>query len=378
VICRHNHAVLIMTLCSWGWRLARRREKLRWSGVDTGMAALVFMAVWSLPLSLAPGATLIAIVRVTFSAVLVLLFSNLAFDARWLRRLSITFVCTAVASAILGIVQYMVPAFPIRMIHGSLMNSGAMAWRAGGLFEDPNFFGAFLGAAIVSCAAAGVRARSWNRAGAWLVASAVCGGALFLTLSRGSWVGTSVGLAVVAFTSPPKRRVAVIAGAAALLVAIALLAPTAVRERALSSFDIQKDLSAATRWHMLGSTAAMARDHWLFGVGLSAYDKAYPRYKVAGTMDVTKPHDVPITLVAEAGLPGALAQIALLVGLTVELRRRRGAVRSAYGSAAVAGLASLGVGMLFENFLYVEYVWLFAALVVVAGRLPEEAEEAGE
>jgi glycosyltransferase involved in cell wall biosynthesis len=175
----------------------------------------------------------------------------------------------------------------------------------------------------------------------------------------------------VALTSPAARRTPILAAGAALLVAAALLAPTAVRERAISSASVTTDASAATRLQLYGSAASMARDHWLFGVGMGAFDKAYPHY---GGGRIVKPHEVPVSLVAQTGLPGLFAEIAILLGIAVELRRRRGTVRSVYGSAALAGIASLGAGMLFENLLYVEYVWVFVALAVVAGRVLPRAE----
>jgi putative inorganic carbon (HCO3(-)) transporter len=369
VVLTAYHVVLLVTLGAWSWRLLRHRAKVRWSAVDAGMAVLVFAAFWSLPLSLARGATAIAIVRVVFSAAFVLLFENLADDRAWARRLTTAFAVTAVASAGMAIVQYLVPGFPVPMLHGSLLADGGSVSRAAAFFEDPNHFGAFMSVAVVGFAAAAAHARSWRHATAWMAAAATAGMALLLTLSRGSWVGTVAGLVAVGLTAPLGRRARILAGIAGVLVVVALAAPASVRDRALSSLDVNRDPSAATRWYMIGSTAAMARDHWLFGVGLSAYDMAYPPYRAQGIMAIDKPHEVPLALVAETGVPGLLAQFAIVIGVIVELRRRSGTARSPYGSAAVAALAALAVGMLFEYYLYVEYVWLFVALAVIAGRL---------
>jgi O-antigen ligase len=371
------HVVLLATLASWGWRIIRRGEGVRWSAVDVGMATLVFAAAWSLPLSLARGATFVATLRVAFSAAFVLLFSNLAVDPRWLRRLTIVFAFSAIASAIIAIAQYLVPGLPITMLNMSAVGDGTVVWRASGLFHDPNYLGAFLAAAVVAFAAAAVHASRRQNSAAWTAAVAVCAAALLLTLSRGSWIAAAVGLAVVALTAPPRWWAALAVTGLVIVVALAVLAPASVRERALSSFDIGKDPSAATRWHMLGSAASMARDHWLFGVGLAAFDQAYPRYRVAGTIaGVARPHEVPLALVAETGIPGLVAQVAIIVGIVTELRRRRGAVRTAYGSAAAATLAAFAAGVFFEYFLYFECLWLCVALAVVAGRLRDNEEPA--
>lgn len=369
VIVTAFHLVLLITLVCWGWRVARGTLRIRWSAVDIGMAVLVFAAVWSLPLSMARGATAVAALRLVFSAAFVLLFANLVDDAAWLRRLAAVFAVSVGLSGTAALLQYFVPGFPIRMRHAVPSADGSVIWRAAGLFHDPNFLGAIMSVAVVGLAAMATHSRSWRRAAACVLASSACGVVLVLTLSRGSWAGAVAGLVAVALTAPPRRRVAIIAGGLVLAVALALAAPQTMRARVLSSVGVSSDRSGVTRSKMFGSAAAMARDHWLFGVGLSAYDKAYPRYKAPGTQSVTLPHEVPVALVAQTGLPGALAQIALIAGIAIELRRRRGTVLSTYGSIAVAALSALGVGMFFENYLYFEYVWLFVALSVVAGRL---------
>jgi len=370
VILTAYHALLVLTLASWIWGMVRRRERVRWSAVDVGMAVLLFAALWSLPLSMDRSATAVAVVRIAFSVALVALFSNLVTDERWARRILVAFAVTAVVSALIAFAQYWVPGFPIDMPNTVVTADGTVLARARGLFKDANYLGALMAVALVGFAAAASHARSWARAGLWLAGAGVCGVALYLTMSRGSWIGAVAGLAGAALTAPPRRRAVIVAASAGLLVVAVLLAPAALRDRMVSSFDLERDESAATRFYMYASTAEMAKDHPVFGVGLAAFDAAYPPYRLPGTMEsIVEPHEVPVALVAETGLAGVLAQIALVAGVVMELRRRRGTARTLYGSVAVAGLAFFAAGVFFEYFLYVEYLWMLLALAVVAGRI---------
>ena len=65
--------------------------------------------------------------------------------------------------------------------------------RLVGLFKDPNVYGAYMGPAAVFAVSQVVHARGTARA-AWLVTLAVCGGAVFLSFSRGAWINATVGV----------------------------------------------------------------------------------------------------------------------------------------------------------------------------------------
>jgi O-antigen ligase len=127
---------------------------------------------------------------------------------------------------------------------------------------------------------------------------------------------------------------------------------------------------------MYGSTIEMIGDYWVFGTGLAAYDQAYPDYMRAGALPrITRPHQIPLSLPAETGVVGLLAELVIVLGVFGMVVRRRRRSWSPWESAAVVGLLTLLVQTLFQYYLYFEYLWLFLALTVAADRLARTTEE---
>ncbi len=65
--------------------------------------------------------------------------------------------------------------------------------RLVGLFKDPNVYGAYMAPAAVFAFAQVIRAQGMARA-RWLVVLGLCGGATFLSFSRGAWINVTVGV----------------------------------------------------------------------------------------------------------------------------------------------------------------------------------------
>jgi O-antigen ligase len=113
----------------------------------------------------------------------------------------------------------------------------------------------------------------------------------------------------------------------------------------------------------------MIADRPLTGVGLKAFDVAYPPYVLPGAeQSISHPHQVPLPFVAETGIAGAVALVAAVIaGVAAMIAARRSG--AAVGGAVTAGVLALGVGSLFQFFLYYEVAWLFAGLLAAAARL---------
>ncbi len=109
---------------------------------------------------------------------------------------------------------------------------------------------------------------------------------------------------------------------AGLVVASLVAAPLVIQRFPQGKLDA----SSRTRLLMYVSSAEMIRDHPVFGVGLEAYQKVYPRYRKADALErIAHPHQVPFAFVAETGVMGLLAQIALGIAAIVSFLRRRSA-----------------------------------------------------
>lgn len=372
------HVTLLATLAVWAIRLLSGDEKLRprLSAVTLGFAALVLAALFSLPLSLNQGATVTAIIRLSFLFFFYLAFETLIVDRSVARLVVRTLVATAAFSSLLAAAQYRLPGFMLGVVHTQTSKLGAVLVRPGGFFSDPNYLGTFLSVAVLAALAEAMHSKRIRGSALWFAAAGICAIGLVVTFSRTAWVGIAAGFVVLVLSSP-KRRVPWLLGASALAVAVVLAAsPTNVVSRFESITNVSSDKSIATRYLMIGSTVDMIEDHWALGTGLGAFDVAYEPYRRAGShTNIFKPHQVPLAMWAEMGIPGLLAEILLVAGVFIEIRRRRHKGWNRYEAAGVAGLVALLVQSLFQYYLYFEYLWLFFAITVAATRfraLPEE------
>lgn len=372
------HLTLLVTLAVWGMRLAlgEAGPRPRVSAVGLGFLALVLAAIWSYPQSLDQGATLMSIVRLVFLFLFYLAFETLITDRTVARRVVVALVASAAASSLLAVVQYRFPNSALGMIHTQTQALGVVLVRPAGFFSDPNYLGTFASVAVVVALAKALHAHRLRSAVVWLAGAALCSAGLIVTFSRTAWVGVAAGFVVLVMSSPKRRVPWLLAATAGSVVLVLAVAPTQVVSRFESITNIQKDQSIATRYLMAGSTVRIIEDRWALGTGLGAFDVAYEPYRLAGSRtDIFKPHQLPLAMWAEMGIPGLVAEILLIAGVFIELRRRRHKGWNVYEAAGVAGLLALLVQSLFQYYLYFEYLWLFFALTVAAARFDASPEE---
>ncbi len=368
--------LLMLTLASWGWRLLARTERYKPSALDVGMLGLLAAAVWSWPFSLDRAATTLAVARLGFLWLFTALMAHYLADRRVANWVLGMFLATVTAAAALAIAQYLVPDLPIGNVHVQTSLEGEQLSRVSALYSDPNNLAGLLSVGVTTCAALLVHAKRAAVRLPVLGVLAVSGAALVVTYSRTGWVGALAGLVIVALTAPPRARLALLSAGAGLAVVAALVSPAAITERVQSIFDYRRDTSVATRVYMTQSLVQIAEQNWQFGTGLGAFSQAYPAYRnIRAIRTITKPHQVPLAMVAEAGIAGLVAMIVLVGALVWVFFVSRAGPWTTFQSVALAGLVALMVQSLFQYYLYFEYVWFFAALGVAAARMRSTTEE---
>ena len=296
--------VLAATLVAWSVRvLTDAKRWLRLSTMDLSVLSLILAALISVTFSASPGDTLYAAVRVVFLWLFMLLIENGIREEKHLKWYFGALILTAVFFGLFGFAQQYVPGFDFGNTHQNLSADGTVNLsRAAGLFEDPNMFAGYLSACFAAAFAFAVHARSAKRMILLLGATGVIGVGLLVTFSRTGWVGALVGGVVVALTAPRGRRRKIIGAGLAVIIAVMLIAPGQMVERATSIFDVERDLSNITRYGMYVSTVEMISDDWVGGTGLAAFEQVYPKYRQPGTiLSVRRPHQLPIALWAEEG-----------------------------------------------------------------------------
>jgi murein biosynthesis integral membrane protein MurJ len=235
---------------------------------------------------------------------------------------------------------------------------------------------------LVALAVAMGHARRGVRIAAGLVALALVV-PLLLSVSRGSWIGVLVGAFVIVLLL---RRRALVMGVVALAAGGVVLAglgsgstdlarPSLVQERAASivaSASGQADRSVGDRYGLWQSAAGIWGDHPVSGIGLRAFPEgrdAHAPLGLSGGSDVQasgerfhrepllSPHSLYLLVLAEQGILGAVALLALLVvtlvaGLQRAVRCVRGR-RSTGREGVASGVAACGVLV----FLLVTFVY---------------------
>jgi O-antigen ligase len=125
-------------------------------------------------------------------------------------------------------------------------------------------------------------------------------------------------------------------------------------------------------------TAAMIRDRWALGVGIGAYQTAYPIYSLHdGTLEVGQAHNDYLQIMADAGVFGAVIAlwfIFLVARDTVRASRHVSRVMSGTALGAAGGMFALFVHSLFDfNFQIPSNALLFLVLTSVVSRIASEA-----
>lgn len=260
--------------------------------------------------------------------------------------------------AILALVALLVVAAALAVLQGlldpnliglnSLVGRFGEPYRLASIFGDPNVFAALLSTTLPFAIAAAVRAPL--RRDRWIAAAValLLAVGLWLTFSRGGWIGMIIGFSVAGLILD--RRVW-LAGAAALLIAYGIAA-VMPRDLAVSKSSHQSEnpvTSTQSRFETVGrgndlrtlfirNGIPILADHKLVGVGPGRYGGAaadifgtpiYAEYKTNLLLtlpDQRTVDDFWLHLFVEFGVLGGLAFVGMMV--VVGLPIMRGAART--------------------------------------------------
>ncbi|MBC7226657.1 MAG: O-antigen ligase family protein [Thermoflexales bacterium] len=274
---------------------------------------------------------------------------------------------------------------------------GTEFYRAYGTFDQPNpYAGAIgmmlaltvgvLGVQALECAGhfSGCRAQQrWAGLAVLLSGSALLGGALVASWSRGAWIGFVAALAGMALALPRKARWGVILSVGLVTLFLALYATGLLPERVAARLtEFAADLrlqdvrgvgindanyAVIERLAHWQSAVEMWRAHFWTGVGLGGYEPAYPAFALINwPLPLGHAHNIYLNMLAETGLLGLMAYL-LFWGVVFWQTWR--ATRRATGLARGVAIGLLGawthltVHHLFDN-LYVNNVHLLVGLLL--------------
>jgi O-antigen ligase len=310
-------------------------------------------------------------------ALLFVLFARVHWDARLLRLCLLELVAIALGVAVIGFGEL---ATRHLLLNPTLKASDVFgsSFRVNSLFYDPNIYGRFLALVALLLTAAML----WSRRSREVVLAGAALAVIWLgmvsSISQSSFVALLAGLVVLAALRFDQRVVGLVAGGAAVLGVVFLIAFGSVvhvdlgRAQALANASSGRssliqggaDLFAQRPlqgWGS-GSFAVEYRSREASHVGNSSASSALNRAVAAS-------HTIPITIATEQGIPGLLVYLALLAAALALL------VRGARASPARAGLLAAFVALVVHTLLYADFLsdpstW---ALLGVGAALAAEA-----
>ena len=347
--------------------------------------------------------------QLVFLVVIVVLVTAAPEQSRWPALAGAIVVPLALVSSFAVVNQWLLgnefDFFGFEVVTTAL-GVGVVAPRHAGALPDANFWGRFLALglpfalALLASARPGLAAHLGERrrrAAARrlervtpsrrlvaLVAIALMTAGLYLTGSRGSFIGAGLGvlLFLVAGAVPVRRMLW------CLPLGLGALAVPGVGSRLFSSFSVEDsaqragaDGSVVERLATQRVAMRMVESHPLTGVGPDGYLETFARTAASTDLTLSRvvaPHNLYLGLWAETGLLGLLGWLAV-VGVAISLGLRVVALttRSAdpsilrlrpYGAAAVAAVVAWSTASVFLHLTYVRVVLVVIAISVVLDR----------
>jgi O-antigen ligase len=189
--------------------------------------------------------------------------------------------------------------------------------------------------------------------------------ALYLTYSRGAWLGIAAGFVFIALISGRRVRIGVMA---MLVVAVIAVIPFLGTERAQSLFQSGTG-TGFFRVSVWQSGIAMIRDHPIFGVGLDNFLYQYPNYIQPDAWrepNLSHPHNIILDFWVRLGILGIVALAWMLFeffkrGFS-QLKEIEGNNRALIIGLLASMVAALAHGMIDAAYFYVDlaFVWMLA------------------
>jgi len=280
--------VLISVIAGlWTLRVsAKGGLKLRRTPLDLPIVGLVLLSVLSAFTSIYPYASMVEVARLASYALLYSVIVNNLRGRTSAHNVLTAVVLTGAFLSVYGIYEVASGSEKIlwvekRAFQGSI---GAVT----GTYWNRNHFGGFLVLILplgLGMALHEVSDRRWRGAAFYGVLSAAVLAGLVGTFSRASWIGAIAALALMGLLAllgsslPKANKLGVLAGAAALTLLVAGLAPWKAVDRALSTFEA-RDPSKAFRYQVLLSSLQMIRDRPFLGFGPGTFQYAWRAYRL--------------------------------------------------------------------------------------------------
>lgn len=238
-----------------------------------------------------------------------------------------------------------------------------------GVYHDPNHLAMALVAIVPIAASFAVFAKSWAFRILNVAILGISVAVIVLTHSRGGALGLAFALAFWALAGRNKLRTFI--AFLAVLVAVAIFAPSSFWTRTETIADYEEDLSAMGRVYAWEVAAELNKDRPLLGGGAGAFMDAWPsyaRYEARGTAYVA--HNVFLAVLAELGWIG-FAFFLLFVGRAMggASAAIRDPVVGPLARGVAAGFAGYMLCDMFSGYVVSTHFFFVASLAAACDRI---------
>jgi O-antigen ligase len=270
----------------------------------------------------------------------------------------------------------------------SQFGGAVVAGRAQGVFPQPNDLGAFAAILLMVALGSALGARGRGARVASIVAASLSTLALLMSLSRGAWVGTALGGALILYLLPQARRALLAVVLPVLVVLGSVIAAVnppdtpqvrVVRERLATFADPTENPYDHRLAIYREAWREIRADPWT-GTGPGGFPIASARAgSLTGVLGADHAHSVLLTVAAEVGLVGAALVIGLTLAIGLVVVRAARQLPAARDRAVVAGVgcglfAQVGQGLVdfnLRNPVISILMWSLLGMVLVARRKME-------
>lgn len=212
-----------------------------------------------------------------------------------------------------------------------------------------------------------------------LIGSLIFGAVVFLSQSRGAWIGVALALVVMALAVKRRFLFLLPVVAVALVVGVSIIGIQPALDYLSGGTALD---SAAGRLEVWQHAIFILQDFPFTGVGLESFPKIaaslYPFFLLGPDTEIPHTHNIYLQVGVERGIPGMIAFIGMLTALTVTgviLLRRT--LNTPFYGLAIGLFGSLVVFMthgMFDNVIYTlkvsALIWAeFGLLLAVASRI---------
>ncbi|WP_199289094.1 IctB family putative bicarbonate transporter [Cyanobium sp. FACHB-13342] len=356
-----------------------------------GILALALLATGFSPVPLAAAKGLVKLV--SYLGVYALMRQLLVAAPLWWDRLVAALLAGELITSVIGIRQLYGDSTELaRWADPNSVADGTV--RIYSTLENPNLLAGYLLPALPLALVALLRWQGLARKLFALTALVLGVAALVLTYSRGAWMGLVAEAGVIVLLLavrgtrawPPLWRklfpvLLLVGGAALLVVVVTQVEP--LRVRVMSLVAGRQDSSNNFRINVwLAALDMIQARPWLgIGPGNDAFNQIYPLFQQP-KFNALSAYSIPLELAVEAGIPGLLAGIGLLVAnlRTATALWRGDGFFSLPALAVIAVIAGLAVQGLTDTIFFrpeVQLVGWFCVATLAAGAAPAASRDRG-